>query len=178
MPVRGIPYRAENGRVLVPLPCSVVIGWRMPRKSILVKTLQWILKVLQLEAVSYLHSLQLTGKFFLEGRACHRGLPGSATRVEGGERIFENLTLASWNLRAPVNIGNDSDFSPRECCPWNKITYDSRVRREGRSGGACSRTGRHGEDRRVSQATSRRLQMKLDSSCCEVILLSAGNLLR
>lgn len=65
--------------------------------------------------------------------------------MEGGEGMFENLTHASWNLGAPVNIERDAHFSPRECCRWNKITYGNRVRREGRSGGACSPIGRHGE---------------------------------
>lgn len=60
--------------------------------------------------------------------------PGSAIRVEGSERISENLTRASWNWGASVNIENDSHFSPRECCRWNKIIYDSQVRRDAKVG--------------------------------------------
>lgn len=39
--------------------------------------------------------------------------PGSATSVEGGEQIFENLTCVPWNLGAYMNIENDSHFSPQ-----------------------------------------------------------------
>lgn len=79
--VRGVPCWARSGHALDP-GCSQLLAGASLEEHGLCSKLKWILKVLPLEAVSSLHSLQLNGKFFLKGRSeCHVSVPATDKRA-------------------------------------------------------------------------------------------------